>query len=373
VVVSAGFVNFTTLNRLRRELRRRKMKKVCTIMATVALLCLGSLAWANVFNLGEGFTNLETVTVGNAGNAPDTRFAPPGHGAVAYNYNIGKYEVTAAQYTDFLNQKAKTNDYGLYNTHMDIVIDSHGCNIKRSGDGTVDNPYTYSVADDWANRPVNYVSFWDACRFVNWLGNGQGNGDTETGIYTLNGYNDNDGRTILRNAGWTWAVASEDEWYKAGNTNAEYWDYATQSNNTPSNVGADGYTDPGNHANYYDGYYPTGSYTIGSPYYRTNVGEFENSASAYGTFDQNGNVMEWDEGVIYQDTNYASRGLRGGSFDGNYGMLKAQVSFGIGIPTDEDWSTGFRVSSAVPEPSSLLALLWGLGGVSGLVWRRKSS
>ena len=29
------------------------------------------------------------------------------------------------------------------------------------------------------NKPVNYVSFWDAARFANWLTNGQGSGGTE--------------------------------------------------------------------------------------------------------------------------------------------------------------------------------------------------
>ena len=48
------------------------------------------------------------------------------------------------------------------------------------------------VAGDWAGRPVNYVSYWDSCRFANWLNNGQptgpqGAGTTETGAYTLNG------------------------------------------------------------------------------------------------------------------------------------------------------------------------------------------
>ena len=74
------------------------------------------------------------------------------------------------------------------------------------------------------------------------------------------------------------------------NGGAGYWDYPTKSNTVPSNVGSDGYTDPGNHANYWNN-----GYTLGSPYYRTNVGEFENSASAYGTFDQGGNVWEWNE------------------------------------------------------------------------------
>ena len=37
--------------------------------------------------------------------------------------------------------------------------------------------------NDNDNRPVNYVSFWDAARFSNWLHNGQGSGDTESGAY----------------------------------------------------------------------------------------------------------------------------------------------------------------------------------------------
>ena len=44
------------------------------------------------------------------------------------------------------------------------------------------------------------------------------------------------------------------------------------------------------------------------------VGEFENSASPYGTFDQGGNVWEWNEAVVYE-THIALRGLRGGSYD----------------------------------------------------------
>jgi len=51
--------------------------------------------------------------------------------------------------------------------------------------GTSGN-YTYSTAN--GNKPVTYVSFWDAARFTNWLSNGQAAGvqgttATETGKY----------------------------------------------------------------------------------------------------------------------------------------------------------------------------------------------
>lgn len=167
---------------------------------------------------------IPTVPVGDPGNAGELSGPGAGQtgagydrvcGSVGYAYNIGKYEVTAAQYTDFLNKVAATDTYGLYSTSM--WSSSYASKIQRSGSP---GSYTYSVAVDWADRPVNFVSYWDSCRFANWLHNGQPTGlqnasTTEDGAYFINGYNSDDGRTIQRKAGWKWAVTSEDEWYKA--------------------------------------------------------------------------------------------------------------------------------------------------------------
>jgi formylglycine-generating enzyme len=163
------------------------------------------------------------VHVGDPGNAGELSGAV-GYGgericgAVPYAYNIGKYEVTAGQYAAFLNAVAKSDTYGLYNTLMDTANDQYGCNIKRIGSS---GSYAYSVASDWANRPVNYVSWGDAARFANWLQNGQPTGTqdlttTEDGAYYLNGATSNvQLLAVSRKANWTWAITSEDEWYKA--------------------------------------------------------------------------------------------------------------------------------------------------------------
>jgi len=339
----------------------------------VALALLGSCMAAQA-------VTIDTVTVGDAGNAGELSGAGAGGygpdricGSVGYTYNIGKYEVTAAQYTEFLNKVAKTDTYGLYSGYMADPTNEWRCNIQRAGSS---GGYTYSVASDWANRPVNYVSFWDACRFANWLGNGQPTGlqnasTTERGAYTLDGYGGDDGRTIQRNAGWTWAVTSEDEWYKAayhkgGGTNAGYWDYPMQSDipTIPSNDITN--PDGGNNANFYQS-----GYTIGPPYYRTTVGEFENSESAYGTFDQGGNVWEWNEARPLVGGGYASRGLRGGSFlYDDYYYLQASYRDRHYDPTSQGISIGFRVSEVVPEPSSIIALGGGLIALIGLRRRR---
>ena len=89
--------------------------------------------------------NIETVTVGNPGNAGDTRYPSggvPSFGRVRYTYQMGKYDVTAGQYTAFLNAVAGVDTYGLYTTYM--WSGSTGCKIERYiGDGTPGNPYHY--------------------------------------------------------------------------------------------------------------------------------------------------------------------------------------------------------------------------------------
>jgi hypothetical protein len=55
--------------------------------------------------------------------------------------------------------------------------------ITRSGSP---GSYTYSVTGTLANRPVVFVSWFDAARMANWMMNGQGSGSTETRAYTLN-------------------------------------------------------------------------------------------------------------------------------------------------------------------------------------------
>ncbi len=295
----------------------------------VAAACLLSASIANA-------VVIETVPVGNPGNAADTRYDAAGFGAVDYTYSIGKYEVTAGQYTEFLNAVAGVDAYGLYNPNM--WSSQYGCKIERSGGGTATDLYTYTVAGEYAKRPVNYVSFWDSCRFANWLHNGQPSGTqdistTEDGAYTLTaqGIINN---TVTRNGDWQWAVTSEDEWYKAayyGPATGSYYDYPTVSNSVPSNDLIN--PDPGNNANFNQG-----GYTIGAPYWTTEVGEFENSESPYGTCDQGGNVWEWNEAVL----SGSSRGLRGGSF-GDYGRDLCASERYITYPVYKSFGIGFRV------------------------------
>lgn len=330
-----------------------------SIALGLATIFLAGETDANIFSLGgvrnpgtgqwTGLGSLETVIVGNPSNAPDARVlqdGTTGYGSVEYQFTIGRYPVTAGQYCVFLNAVAQADDYGLYSLDMDATLNPLGCNIQRIG---TSGAYTYTITNAWANRPVNYVSYWDACRFANWLTNGQppapaGPGVTETGVYTLNGYNGPDGRMIQRNAmqqPLAWAVTSENEYYKAAfydPTVPGYWLYATRSNAAPSNVLSATGT---NNANYR--VQPGDIDTIGAPYYRTEVGAFAASPSAYGSFDQSGNVFEWTETVLITAGGVASRILKAGGFEMSFAGLQASYRYPWN-PTSQTASVGFRVA-----------------------------
>ncbi len=331
-------------------------KTVASTCVMVVLLAVPALA-----------VNIETVPVGNPGNAGELSGEGAGGfgpdricGRVDYTYNIGKYEVTAGEYCSFLNAVAATDTYGLYNTYMSMT--SYGSGIARTGGGTAGNPYTYRVDAAFVNRPVTYVSWGDAARFANWLHNGQPTGEqgadtTETGAYTLNGAMTlAELLAITRNADWKWAITSEDEWYKAAYydpASSSYYDYPTSSDLRP---GRDLSDVSGNNANYYGIPYP-----IQSPHYTTVVGEFQSSDSPCGTFDQGGNVLEWNEAVIG-----SYRGFRGGSFSNGGSNLRGSGRY-YHNPTNELGHIGFRVSE-VPEPEMIVLLA--LAGVGILRMRR---
>jgi formylglycine-generating enzyme required for sulfatase activity len=271
---------------------------------------------------------MDWVSIGNANNAADQL---TGYGAVDHAYQIGKYEVTNAQYGEFLNAKGQSNSNGIYNSSMS----SYG--ITRSGSS---GGYRYTVTTALANRPVVYVSWFDAARFANWMMNGQGNASMETGAYTLN--NATSG-IITANIGAQVYIPSENEWYKAAYYNAATTSYSLYPNGQNKISTAD--------ANY-------------SSSASKSLGSYPGDPSFYGTFDQGGNVWEWNDAVIFG----SSRGKRGGCWNNfnhldDVGLLSTS-RFAYSDPaTENDLAgsiAGFRLAS-VPEPTSMVLTMLASG------------
>jgi len=284
---------------------------------------------------------MSMVKVGNAGNAADAGSTYPGYGAVSYSYQIGAYDVTGSQYTEFLNAVGSTDTYGLYNA--DMATDTNVAQISQSGSS---GSYTYAVLNSTGSRPISYVSWFDSARFSNWMSNGQPTGaqtstTTENGTYNVNGAttgnamaaNTTNPNTLLAP---TFRIPTENEWYKAayyspnygGSSIGGYYRYATQSNSAPgTTIGSSP-----NQANY--------NSFFGQA---TDVGSYSGSGSFYGTFDQSGNVYQWND---LDGTAGSSRGLRGGGWiDGSNGVSSSSRSFVY--PSHGSSIIGFRLASPV--------------------------
>jgi len=288
---------------------------------------------------------------------------------VADSFQIMKFEFQNSQYADFLNavDPSGTNPNAVYNANMGS--NARGGISFTSGAASGSK---YAIRTNMGDKPVNYVSWFDAARVANWLQNGQGSGSTEMGAYTFVG-GQTSGTAPAANPGASYLLPTEDQWYKAayykgGGTNARYWDYATQSDSTPTavtagltGIGSSGST--GNFANYNQGADWNGQNgnvtTVGS----------NGGASAYGAFDMSGNLAEWND---LTGAAGSSRGLRGGYWNNSASILSSSITF-ADPPSNENPFIGFRLASsvAVPEPSTWAMGLAGLACGGWQVFRRR--
>ena len=294
----------------------------------IALLVLCGAAGAMADTL-QGI-NIDFVGIGNAGNAADTT----GYGAVGYNFRIGTYEVTIAQFS------------------AAVAGDS---NVGNGNEGYW-NDGTRTVGTD---APASYVSADEAMKFCNYLTTG----NAYSGAYqfdaggTLTAV---DRDAAVSSYGTVYVLPTEDEWYKAAYykpvNDGSYSLYADGSGTVPTHGTTDGWN-----------YSKDGVYVNASPNFtwETGFGGEEQN----GTYDMMGNVWEWNESAYdgTLDSMFESRVIRGGACSYDEYILRSSGRYYSYYPTDEIYDIGFRVA-AIPEPSSIALIGLFVGGV--LVVRR---
>lgn len=341
------------------------------VALSVAPLFQGAVAEASFFNI-------DTVLVGHAGNSADPL---TGFGAVSYGYHISSTEVTNTQYAAFLNAADPNgvNPHDVYNPNM---TNASGFAVVKGGidfdpgaaPGTMYNP-----KPNYGDKPVNYVNFYDAARFANWVMTG----DTENGFYTFTDTNTlasqgTHGPDQHNGVDWV-ALPSENEWYKAAfhkndGATGNYYLYPTGSDSTPTIATATPTGDianPGlNVANYNFGANWDGTGNLG--HLTTVASAGSGSASPYGTFDQGGNIYEWTD-----TPTGANRVIRGGSLWLDDNFLRS-TSSGFHNPLTQGSSIGFRLSSlgpisVVPIPAAAWLFTTGLLGLAALNRKRRTS
>jgi formylglycine-generating enzyme required for sulfatase activity len=211
------------------------------------------------------------------------------------------------------------------------------------------------------------------------MANGQPTGaqtstTTENGAYNVNGATSGD--AVAKNAtnpntiaAPTFFIPNTNEWWKAayyspnygGAGVGGYYTYATQSDTAPGNVVGSA----ANQANYMNGVYSV-TQSVGyssTQNYLTDVGAFSGSGSFYGTFDQSGNVYQWND----LDGPPSLRGLAGGDWYYPTGNIPPAF-IPRSDPSLENDLIGFRLASPVSGPSGVPEIdPNGLSAVLGLI------
>jgi hypothetical protein len=250
-----------------------------------------------------GGINIDFVSIGNAGNTADTKVmndGTTGYGAVGYEYRIGKYEITNAQWNAFTSAAGAPT-------------------------GNPADAYDQSATIPGDQQPTNYVSWYEALQFCNYLTSG----DKSKGVYRFSGNNANPGdfldidQAAAQAAyGTIYFLPTEDEWYKAAYYKGDGSGYSVYTSGLNTKPVAD------NGWNYHGGAYST-AWNVGT-------GTMEQN----GTFDMMGNVYEWNESLIG-----TFRGIRGGASNSSGDDIASWDRSALGEPFKEYGPVGFRVAS----------------------------
>jgi sulfatase modifying factor 1 len=333
------------------------MTKHALILSAMAvgLVCAVAMPITAGATVADDTVPYETVLIGDPGNPAD---AATGYGAVAQKFRMGTTEVSIAQYVEFLNAVASIPaDAAIESLYKEEMSDPKGKEdpgklITRSGEGATADPYRYaaSPSEVWPEadqRPVAWVTWFNAARFANWMHNGQTAGGTETGAYTLVDFQESG--VVSRNSAARFWIPTEDQWYKAAYYDPtkpaanKYWSFPTRSDKPPrSALVADNAPAPA--ANFQNVYLDNAAGVLAP------VGSYPGSGSHYGTLDQGGSLWEWTASAYPDKKKGPSQIVRGGSWGPGITPLKKTVRRdygpmgGTSLYYDDD--TGFRLAAA---------------------------
>jgi formylglycine-generating enzyme required for sulfatase activity len=216
-------------------------------------------------------------------------------GHEGFNGEMSKYEMSNAQYCQFLNSAISTNLITVYN---DFVYAASDTSYSQPYYNLAGTGYTYNGATDggaarihytdntfvidsgFENHPVTFVSWYGATAFCNYYG---------------------------------YRLPTEWEWQAAADYDGSYvYGCGTSINNSI--------------ANYFGSTHPDGT---------TAVGAF--GAYGYGMCDMTGNVWEWTS-----TEDGGSRVIRGGGWSNPADYCTVSYPFSNG-PNGTDYNSGFRV------------------------------
>jgi hypothetical protein len=299
---------------------------------------------------------IEFVTIGAPGNAPlVTTGRANGRGSVNEEYRIGRFEITTAQWVQFMNAVSMrpqseaipfiSPPQGIWGARVDS---------SYSGPGV-----RYEVIPGQENRGVGNISWRTAAIYCNWLHNNQStsrsafmNGayDVSTFGYAvdpISGLQDVPTDNFTHNAGARFFLPTWDQWLKAVHYDANrfgpglggWWDQPNASN-TALIPGV-----PGNPlAQTSAGFLSPTPYTIP-------LGSYPTVQTPWGLLDASGGTTEWTESFFQFIDGRRWPLLDGSSW--TQSLVRDRVfEFAAEFPSLDLLNFGFRIAATVPSPAS---------------------
>jgi formylglycine-generating enzyme required for sulfatase activity len=325
---------------------------------------LGTLAVLSSLSLAQidPASGIDFVTVGAVGNAPwqgngnDPNDRATGRGRVNYEYRIGKYEVTTAQWAEFMNAA------------FDRPIEDFIPHMEQPGIwGAVATVPNTPGAQRWRvpagneMRAVGNISWRMAAIYCNWLHNDKGTNREAflNGAYDVSTFGLTPGGRftdqLTRSPGARYYVPSWDEWLKAAHYDPDkansdgtiggWWLYSNGSDSAfvpgPPGIGNSNFGFSTGFPGWDARTILLGSYGVESP---------------WGLLDVSGFTSEWTEEPTFFSPNDTLPSSRVG--DGSPWLLASQGTADMvgrrgfsESPIFVPFYAGFRVAAAIPSPS----------------------
>lgn len=348
-----------------------------TLFAAVAAATATTAVLADI----DPVSGIDFVTVGAVGNAAWAGNGDPsdraiGRGSVNYQYNIGKFEVTSAQWVEFFNA-AYDRPAGYTIPHL--APPSFWGGVPTTPTHTENpNARRWTTTSQSAMLPTGDISWRMAAIYCNWLHNGKAtnreaflNGAYDVSTFGYQGTVFTD--QLTHNPDARYWVPTWDEWLKAAHYDpvkingdgslGGWWLYPNKSDVAPV------YGPPGVMVNGVPTQANAGWNQLDFPGfnpYAVQLGAYPNVQSPWGLFDTAGGTREWTEEALLVAGIWPTARVFENSA---WSFPEATISDRIGpregdFPSLSTYDLGFRIATSVPAPgiSALgLGLILSLG------------
>jgi formylglycine-generating enzyme required for sulfatase activity len=313
-------------------------------------------------------SGIDFVRIGAVGNAPYQADNPNAfvhnRGGVNYEYGIGRFEVTTAQWTEFFNAAydRPANDRIPF-----LTPPGHWGAVPTAP--TVPGGQRWSVPAGNEMRAVGNISWRMGAIYCNWLCNGKGTDRSAfmSGAYDVSTFGFETGVPNIRftdqqahTPGAQYWIPTFDELFKAshydpdgnGPSQPRWWLY-NNSSDTPPVYGPPGVLVNGVLAEANAGW-DDRNYS-GLSQYSVPLGAYPDVQSPWGLLDLAGGATEWTETVLTDNVGERTR-----VFDGSFwGQDSGQAALtdwirgkGDEFPHVPTLEFGLRIASSIPAPGT---------------------